>query len=156
MSKEDIEFVGLLANIATLIALVPTFIALFVTARQLWLGRRASSAAALIAANESLRQAWLQFNAAATEDEIQYAFADVMNLLEIACAARRDGLFVGETGSVMSKYLEHILKAIAADTSARMRIEKMLDIPGTFEHVYQFLRSHRKEVGIAVRERAHS
>jgi hypothetical protein len=135
------EMVALLANLATLFALFLAVIALFMTARQLWVGRRASSASALIALNESLRQAWLHFKNATTDADNQYAFADVMNLLEIACAAREDGLFVGETGVVMNKYLLDILKAIGADVSAKARIKSMLGVPGTFVNLYRFVRA---------------
>jgi hypothetical protein len=148
LSQQDLDLFSLLANLATLVALVPTFIALVMTARQLWAGRLASSATTLVALNESLRQAWLQFRRAEGEDDVQYTFSDVMNLMEIACAAREDGLFVGETGDMMGKYLLHVLKAIAEDTSAKARIEKMLGVPGTFEHLYRFVRSHRKSIVI--------
>ena len=145
MTKDEIEFY---ANVATVAALVPTFIALFMTARQLWAGRRAASATSLVSLNESLRQAWLHFRQAKPEDDIQYAFSDVINLMEIACAASEDGLFVGETGKVMEKYLLDVLRAVAQNESAKARIEKMLEIPGTFEHLYRFVRANRNEIVI--------
>lgn len=134
------------ANVATLVALIPTIVALLMTVWQLRAGRHGSSAASVVSLNESLRQAWLHFRSANGEEDIQYAFSDVINLLEIACAANEDGLFVGETGKIMKKYLVHVLQAVAQDASAKQRIEKMLEIPGTFQHIYRFVLSNRKDI----------
>jgi hypothetical protein len=72
------DAVAFYANIATLIAV-------FIAAWQVRLGRKAASAGAFMTLNESLRQAWLHFSTVSDEGK-QHAFADVMNLLESACA----------------------------------------------------------------------
>src|ERR1700730_11073730 len=99
------DAIALWANVGTLIALVLNAVALYVTARQLFIGRRAASAGALIALSESFRQAWLQFSNAGDEDAKQHTFADVMNLLESACAIFEDRLFVGRAGRLLEDYL---------------------------------------------------
>jgi hypothetical protein len=48
------DAVAFFANIATLVAVTFTAIALFLAARQLLIGRRAASAGAFVALNESL------------------------------------------------------------------------------------------------------
>jgi hypothetical protein len=122
-----------------------TVVALLVAVWQLWLGRRASSGSALISLNESLRQAWLQVKDAVRkgdDKEIQYAFSDAMNLLEVACAAWEDCLFTGKTGLVMKQYLIELLTDIFSNKGPRDRIEKMRHAPGTFVHIRHFVRAN--------------
>ena len=140
------ELVQFWADIATLVALLFTVGALGFTAWQVWTGRLAASANALIALNDAFRQAWLEFRNATGEDSKQYAFSDVMNLLESACAIFQDRLFVGRSGKLFEEYLCHVLILIRDSPDAKRRIEKMLLMPNTFEHVLRFLKQHRREV----------
>jgi hypothetical protein len=140
------DAIALWANVGTLIALVLNAIALFVAARQLFDGRRAASAGALIALNESFRQAWLQFSKAGEEDAKQHGFADVMNLLESACAIFEDKLFVGRAGRLLEDYLCHVFVLIAQSEDARKRIEALMLTEKTFEHILRFLQRHRDRV----------
>ena len=139
------DAVAFWANLGTLAALLLTAIALFVTARQLWTGRRAASAGSLIALNESLRQAWLQFSIS-TDLAKQHTFSDVMNLLEGTCAAYGDGLFVEKTGGLVEHYLCHVFKLIEESDDSRARIERMFLIPGTFQNILHFLEKHKKQI----------
>lgn len=140
------EIVAFWANVATLITLVLTVGALVVTAWQLFVGRKAASAGALIALNESFRQAWLNFSRAADDEARQHAFADVMNLLEAACAIFEDKMFIGRAGKLLEDYLCHVFILIRDSDDARERIQAMIVTEKTFEHIYNFLRSHRKQV----------
>ncbi|MFO1099049.1 MAG: hypothetical protein U1E81_12500 [Xanthobacteraceae bacterium] len=146
MSKETADAVALWANVGTFIALVLNAAALFVAARQLFDGRRASSAGALIALTESFRQAWLQFSNAIDEDAKQHGFADIMNLLECACAIFDDALFFGRTGRLLEDYLCHVFILIGQSQDARKRIEAMMLTEKTFEHILHFLQTHRDRV----------
>ena len=134
------------ADIGTLAALVLNAIALGYAARQLWVGRRGASAAALISLNESFRQAWLLFSNTDNDDARQHAFADVMNLLEIACAIFEDNLFVGRSGRLLEDYLCHVFILIRDSEDALRRIEKLLLTPETFKHVLGFLQRHRGRI----------
>jgi hypothetical protein len=133
------------ASIATLVAVALNVIALFVMARQLRTGRRAASAGALIALNESFRQAWLQFSQA-SEDWRQHTFSDIVNLLETACAIDEDKLFVGKGGKLLEDYLCHVLILIQQSDDARQRIERMMLTPLTFKHILNFIQRHRREI----------
>jgi hypothetical protein len=139
------DAVAFYANIATLVAVALTAIALFLTARQLRIGRRATSAGAFIALNESLRQAWLQFS---NIDEAgkQYAIADVMNLLESACVIFDEKIFVGKVETLLEDYLCHVFILIQESDDARGRIEHMMLADRTFEHIVKFLRHHHKRI----------
>jgi hypothetical protein len=146
VSKDVMDAVALAANIATLIAFVATVVALVFTARQLLHGRKAASAATLVSLNESFRQAWLQFSNAAEEDARQYAFSDVMNLLEMACAIFGDKMFVGHSGKLIEDYLCHAFILIQDSPDARLRVETMILTPNTFDNIVRFLREHREKV----------
>ena len=135
-----------IALYGTPIALVLNAGALYVAARQLFHGRRGTSAAALIALNESFRQAWLQFTNAGTEDAKQHNLADVMNLLDLTCAIFEDRLFVGRGGQLLEDYLCDTLILIGQSQDARPRIEAMMMTEKTFEHVVRFLQRHRDRV----------
>ena len=139
------DAVAFYANIGTLVAVVLTAVALFLTARQLRIGRRASSAGAFIALNELFRQAWLHFS---NIDEAgkQYAFADVMNLLDSACAVFDEKIFVGKVATLLEDYLCHVFILIQESDDARERTEQMMMTPKTFEHIVRFLRQHRKRI----------
>lgn len=139
------DAVAFYANIATLVAVALTAIALFLTARQLRIGRRAASAGAFIALNESLRQAWLHFSHT-DEAGKQYAFADVLNLLESACVIFDEKIFVGKVETLLEDYLCHVFILIQESDDARGRIEQMMLTDKTFEHIVGFLRQHRKRV----------
>lgn len=143
------DAVAFYANIATLFAVALTAIALFFTARQLRIGRRAASAGAFIALNESFRQAWLHFRNIDEADEAgkQYAFADVMNLLETACAIFDEKIFVGKVATLLEDYLCHVFILIQESDDARERIEQhMMLTDKTFEHIGKFLGQHRKRI----------
>jgi len=139
------DAVAFYANIGTLVAVALTAIALFLTARQLRIGRRAASAGAFIALNESFRQAWLHFSNV-DEGRKQYAFADVMNLLESACVIFDEKIFVGKVATLLEDYLCHVFILIQESDDTRERIEKMILTHKTFEHITKFLRQHRKRI----------
>jgi hypothetical protein len=140
------DAIALWANVGTLIALVLNAVALYVASRQLFDGRRAGSAGALIALNESFRQAWLQFSNAQEEDAKQHTFADVMNLLESACAIFEDKLFVGRAGDLLEDYLCHVFGLIGQSEDSRKRIEGMMLTDKTFEHILRFVQRHRDRI----------
>lgn len=139
------DAVAFYANIGTLVAVAFTAIALFLTARQLSIGRRAASAGAFIALNESLRQAWLHFSSIDQAGK-QYAFADVMNLLESACVIFDEKIFVGKVETLLEDYLCHVFILIQESDDARGRVEHMMLTDKTFEHIVRFLRHHRKRI----------
>jgi hypothetical protein len=142
-SKETSDAVAFYANVATLVAAPLGLIGLWVAICQLSAGRNAASAAAVIALNESLRQAWLHFVQTTDGDKRQHAFADIVNLLESACAIDDDMLFVGSGGTLLGDYILHQLKLIEQSDDALQRIEKMFVTEKTFLHISNYLRRRR-------------
>lgn len=141
-----IDAVGFYASVATLVAAPLGLIGLIVAIWQLWAGRKAASAATVIALNESFRQAWLLSSQASDDDGKQYAFSDVINLLETACAVAEDKLLVARGGKLLEDYLCHMLILIQQSDDARQRIERMFVTPQTFGHIKIFLAGHRPQV----------
>ena len=82
MPKETADAIALYANIATIVVVFFTAVALLVAARQLWAARKGASAGAFIALNESFRQAWLHFSNV-DEQGKQHAFSDNNQLIRV-------------------------------------------------------------------------
>lgn len=133
------------ANVVTLVAAPLGLVGLGVAIWTLWAARRAASAAAVIPLNEAFRQAWLHFVKASDDDEKQYAFADILNLLELACAIYQDKLLVAKGGKLLEDYVLHALKLIERNNSLRPTIEQLMVTPLTFKHIADFLQQHRSE-----------
>jgi hypothetical protein len=144
--RETVDAVAFLASVATLVVLPVTLVALIVAAVQLFYGRRTASGGALIALNESFRQAWLQFSIARDDAAKQHMLAEVMNLLNMACAILEDKLFVGRAGRLLETYLCDVFGLIGQSDDAKTRIEAMMMTPRTFEHILKFIRGHRKQI----------
>jgi hypothetical protein len=143
VSKETIDTITLYLNLFLVLLNV---VALFVAAWQLRAARSGASAGAYITLSESLRQAWGQFFDASDEQRKQYAFSDVINSLETACAIFEDKVFVGKVGLLLEAYLCHVLILIQDDTDAKVRIERMILTDRTFEHIVKFLQEHRTRI----------
>jgi hypothetical protein len=141
-----LDTIALGVSIATFIAVLLNGYAIYVALRQLKIGRSGASAGALIALNESFRQAWLEFTKVETEDTKQHAFADVMNLLETACAIFEDKLFVGKAADLLETYLCEVFILIEKSDDSRSRIQSMFTTPTTFQHITRFLSTHRERL----------
>lgn len=146
MTEALIAEVSFWANVGTLVALILNVVAIAFAVIQLKAGQRASSAASLISLHESFRQAWLQFTRASNNLEEQHAFADIMNLLEIACASFGDKSFSGKSGSVLESYLCHIFSLIGQSKEAADRLDGMFTTDKTFQNIVLFLKTHRSQI----------
>ena len=127
---------------ATIVALPFAIGAAWYAARQLSLARKAGSGASLIALNEAFRACWKDF---LTGDEAQksFAFAELTNSLEIACAVFRDKVFFGHSADLLENYLLSVFRLVEANADAKDRMVGLLQTPRTFENIVAFLRSHR-------------
>jgi hypothetical protein len=145
-SRELADLISFWAGIAALVAILLNVLAVVYAAGQLKVARRAAAGASLIPLAESFRQAWLQFRQAADEPAKQHTFADIMNLLEVACAIFEDGLLIGGAGKLLEDYLCHVFAMLNRSPDAQQRIERMVHTAKTFEHIGKFLRSHREQI----------
>jgi hypothetical protein len=155
-SADWVAWVSFWASVATVVALPPSIVAVLYAARQLTLGRRATSAGAVVPLNESLRQAWLQFKGANNEADVRYAFADIANLLELGCAIFHDRLLVGRVGELLEEYLCGIFRMIQTNNDAHQRMVTLLQTEQTFKNIVEFLAKHRREVQLELPARTSS
>jgi hypothetical protein len=86
-SKEIADLVQFWAAVATFAALLLGAGAVWYAARQLSLAKKAGSGSSLIALSEAFRQCWqVYISAGDDEKKKNYAFGDLANTLEVACA----------------------------------------------------------------------
>jgi hypothetical protein len=116
-----------------------SLIALAVALYAIRKGNRNSSAATLVTLNEACRQAWHRFLSAKNQEERQYEFAELMNLLEIGSAIYLEGSLAGVSRELTEEYLGNTLSLLESHKDARARIELMRHSPTTFKYIRQFL-----------------
>lgn len=126
-----------------LASLAVSVVALAVAYHAIARGDKNSSAASLISLNEAFREAWGRY-LSATDDAKQYEFAELANLLEIACAAHLDRAFKGNSGEILGEYLTSVFALLSDNPDAKSRLRLLIDTPTTFKYVRQYMRKHCK------------
>jgi hypothetical protein len=130
------------SGLATICGLLIAVGAVWYAGRQFALARKTGSGSSLIALNEAFRECWKDF-LAGDDAKKTFAFAELANTLEIACAIFRDKVFFGHTAALLENYLLSVFRLIEADADAQERIIRLLQTPKTFENIVAFLRTHR-------------
>lgn len=143
MTGEQVQF---WSGTATILALPVGIGALIYAGCQLSLARKAGSGASLIALSESFRQNWKVYLAATTDAERNYAFGDLSNSLEIACAVFSDGVFHGRSKTVLEAYLINVFALIEVSALARQHLEDLLEVKETFEDIRIFAERHQTAI----------
>jgi hypothetical protein len=141
-SKEIADCVAFWAAVATIIALPCGFAAVWYAFRQLSLARKAGSAASLLALNDGFRDRWRDFIGATEERNKHYAFGELANALEVACALYRDKLFAGRSADLLENYLSDVFKLIEANIDARGRLTALVQTKYTFQNIVAFIAQH--------------
>jgi len=123
---------------------------LTVSASTLWIayrtirqGNKNSSTAILIALNDAFRAAWERY-ISAEDTKKSHEFAELLNVLEIACAIHHEGSLFGVSKTLSRDYIENIIILIENDDKARMLLETMIHAPNTFEFIALFRKRMRK------------
>jgi len=125
-------------------SLVVALAALALSFYAIYRGNRNTSVATLVAINESFRQAWQRFLSENDEQKRQYELAELMNLVEIACATLNEGSLAGKSHKIMSAYLSEVLKLLIANDYANLEIGKLLNSTTTFANINEYLNVERK------------
>lgn len=108
------------------------------------LGNQNSSAASLLAFNEAVRGGWERFLSADDEDKKSHHFAELANLLEIACAFQVKGIFVGVSRELLTEYLDDVLKLLNGNADAKQRLEKLSHSDTTFKYLKSYQEKQKK------------
>ena len=110
---------------------------------------KTTSASTMVTLNEGFRSAWSRFFAASgTQQEIE--LAELLNLLEIACAIRLEGSLSGHSATLMSEYLENVLLLLVKDTYSREHIPPLLQNADTFIFIKRFLKLRKDTLSVTV------
>jgi len=113
-------------------------------------GNHNSSATSIITLNEAWRQAWERFLRAEDEAVKQYQFAELLNLLEIACALRIRNVLTGVSRELLTEYLDDVMRLLNTSDDAKGRLEALIHSKTTFKYLrlyLKYLRKHPRRTG---------
>jgi hypothetical protein len=130
-------------------ALVVALAALGVSWYGIRRANRTTSAATLVTLNEGFRQAWERFLAEDVQDR-EYELAELMNLLEIACAAHAEGSITGNSHKLLFDYLDRVLRALIHNSYANEQIGLLLQSKDTYRFIRGFLKTETRNISVTV------
>jgi hypothetical protein len=133
------------ADYIALASLAVSLVALPVALIAIYKSNRNSSVATLVTLNEAFRQGWHRFLTTSNPDMKLYELSELMNLIEIACGILIEKSLSGMSMQIMMDYLNDILKLLVKSEYATGEISKMLDEPGTFANIKQFLNDKKSQ-----------
>jgi hypothetical protein len=133
-----------------LATLIVTIIGVWVAVVTLRRGNKNASVAALVALNESFREAWQRFHRAQNDEQRAYELAELLNLLEIACGIECEKSLTGISQKLMKDYLNDVLGILIKDEYTNQQIPKMLHAPSTFCNIKRFLKSKPKHLSVTI------
>lgn len=125
-------------------ALVASAAALVIAIVALRRSDRNASAATLVSLYEALRAAWARYLAAKKPQQAEFEFAELVNLLELACSIHQDKAVHGAAREMLEEYLLDVLGIFRDDPSVRKRMASLRDRPNTFKYLKRFLSDMRE------------
>lgn len=120
-------------------SLLVAFVALLVAWYAIGRANKTTSAATLVALNEGFRNGWVRY-VSANEELKTPELAELLNLLEIACALFQEGSVSGNSAGLLREYLNGALRILAADVATSARIGALLQDTSTFSFIRRFLK----------------
>lgn len=133
------------SGIAAIVGVPFAIFAVIYAARQLSLARRAGSAASLITLTDSFRENW-ELYLKAEGDAQGFAFANLANMLEAACATHRDKVFYGHSKTVLEFYLVAIFRILQDNEGLQRHLLNLLQTKETFENIRHFFTTHKTTI----------
>ena len=135
------------ASLVNVASLAVAFIALLVAWYAIARANKTTSAATMVALSESFRSAWSRFFEAC-EKQKPDELAELLNLLEIACAVCLEGSLSGNSKMLMSEYLNNILRLLAQNEFTKANVGPLLQDASTFIFIKKFLREKRTTLSV--------
>lgn len=135
-------------SFADTIALVSLFVslaALAVSAFAILRANTTTSGSTIVSLSEAFRQAWDRYFKA-EPDQKSYELAELLNLLEIACAVYDEWSLSGNARKLTFDYLRRVLSLIIEHKEISAEIEKLLQDKDTFFYIKKFLRKNGTEL----------
>lgn len=100
---------------------------------------RNASASTLVALYEGLRGAWERYLDEGDDGRRAFQFAELINLIELACAVVVDGAVHGAARELLEEYLAEVLLILVEDAEACERIAALRGQPNTFKYLRRFM-----------------
>jgi hypothetical protein len=138
------------ADLTATASLFVALAALTVSVYAIYRGNRNTSAATLVTINEAFRGAWGRLLRAPHGIQHTIELAELMNLLETACAVYSEGSLAGVSQELMKDYLYMALGMIVKDEVLNGEIPPLLHEPHTFKYIKLFLKAKRTELSVTI------
>jgi hypothetical protein len=134
-----------------LASLVVAFAALGISVYAIVRANATTSSATLVTLNEGFRQAWERcLQPRADPNTLNYDIAELLNLLEIACAIYLEGSVSGNSRKLIVEYLDSILSVLIGNSLLNDRVPPLLQTDKTFIFVKKFLRKKRATLSVTI------
>lgn len=130
------------------IAVAALLVAIYAIAR----ANKTTSAATLVSLNEAFRQAWERLLATSQTDTsaVDAELADLLNLIEIACAIHLEGSVTGHSKRLLVEYLNNVLAVLTKATVFNDRALRLVQTQDTFEFIKRFLEEKRADLSVTI------
>ncbi|MGB9029640.1 MAG: hypothetical protein WCC27_05925 [Acidobacteriaceae bacterium] len=132
----------LLAGASLAVSIAALLIAYYAIIR----ANKTTSGATAVALSEGFRESWVRF----LDNPNQYELAELLNLIEIACAIYLEGSLAGNSRKLMFEYLNATLGLIINNPYANNAAEHLLQNPKTLEFIRKFLRLKARSLSVTV------
>jgi len=111
---------------------------------------KTTSAATLVTLNEGFRQGWEKYLQGLTTepDAASYHLAELLNLLEIACAIYLEGSVSGNSRKLLVEYLDNALSLLTSIPSVDDQVLQLLQNEKTFSFIKGFLGKVEKKPSV--------
>ena len=132
------SFADTIALVSLLVSLAALAVSVFAIVR----ANNTTSGSTIVSLNEAFRQAWDRYFNAKPEQK-SYELAELLNLLEIACAVYLEWSLSGNARELIFDYLRRVLSLIIEHKEISTEIEKkLLQDKETFLFIKKFLRNN--------------
>lgn len=132
------SFADKIALVSFLVSLVALAVSIFAIIR----ANNTTSGSTIVSLNEAFRQAWDRYFNPKTPEQKPYELAELMNLLEIACAVYDEWSLSGNARELVFDYLQRNLSLLIGHKEINAEIERLLQDKETFLFIRKFLRKN--------------
>lgn len=132
------------SDVISAISLVVAVLALWVSCHAIYRSNKTSSAAIYLTLNGGFHEGWRRYLREADPEKRAYEFAELMNVVEIACAIHISRSLTGVTRELLEEYLGDTLSLIEGNEEATSRLRALIHSETTFKYVTAYLRQNRR------------
>ena len=138
------------SDLIALASLAVAAVALVISVYAVIRANATASAATFVTLNEGFRQAWERCLQPQDEDATNYELAELLNLLEIACAVYLERSLSGNSRKLIFEYLDSVLSLLIKNSSLNSRVPQLLQTDKTFIFIKKFLKKKRSTLSVTI------